>query len=186
MLCLAETFGAKLTEATLAGYTIGLDGLSDAQISKGVTLALQTCKFMPRPSELRALAGEPTGHDQAETAWASVLRATRHGSYRAINFEDGLINATVRQMGGWPALLARSGEEFDKWAKAEFCRVYEALLRTGASDDSCRYLPGICETKPGEVTCSRTGTKSMWEPQPPMLIERAGSPKLTRENPNDA
>ena len=125
---LAETFGRKLSKAGLLAYWIGLKDLDVSEVDQACGAALQACKFMPTVAELRELCGQDSVESRAIKAWSSVSSAAGDvGSYRAISFQDATINAVVRNMGGWPELLSRTGDEFDKWARQEFIKCYKSL-----------------------------------------------------------
>lgn len=143
---LGEAFRQRVSETMLDAYELGLSDLSGSQVEQAVTAAIRGCKFCPTPAELRELAGEATAADRALLAWQSVERATSIGSYRSVDFEDAIINAVIRTLGGWPALLARTPEEFDKWARKDFLETYRAFARTGVDGESCRPLPGLSES----------------------------------------
>lgn len=138
---LAETFGRKVTEATLSAYTIGLGGLTPQQVEAATGKALRSCKFMPTPAELRELAGELKLTDRAEIAWACFERAvTQHGGYRSVCFDDPAINATVQSLGGWSACCEMPAHEFDSFLRPKFLKAYEANARAGRG---CGAMAGM-------------------------------------------
>lgn len=145
---LCEAFNRKPTPATFAAYEIGLKGLSEEQVEHATAMALAKCKFMPVPAELRELAG--TGGDSyesmAERAFHVLDKAvTSLGGDRSVNFHDGAINATVRLLGGWQKCCDQPREEFEKWYRKDFIRVYVGVCRNGASDELRRYHGGRIE-----------------------------------------
>jgi hypothetical protein len=150
VVALCEAFGRTATEATIGAYDIGLRGLTDSQVTAATGLALQRCKFMPVPAELRELAvGAGQSYEgMAERAFLVLDNAVRrHSDMVSINFADGLLNATVRVLGGWPVLHedAMTTERFTVWFRKDFLATYVRLAKSGASPDLCRYLPGKCE-----------------------------------------
>lgn len=153
-------FDREATDATLQGYWWGLDDLSIEDVERSCRRALGECRRMPVPAELRELAGIARPEDAAQIAWQAVERATSLGSYRTVDFEDRLINATIRSLGGWPAILERSPEEFDKWVRKDFLATYQAFSRTGVSDEAAAPLPGLSRT--GDVR-RIDGTSLEWE-----------------------
>ena len=52
MSTLSATFGRPLEDAALEGYWIGLTSIDDGQFLCAMRTALETCKYMPPPSEL--------------------------------------------------------------------------------------------------------------------------------------
>lgn len=153
ILGLAEAFKRKPTPALLNAYQIGLDGIPIDAIEQATADAMRTLKFMPLPVELRQLSGEMAPEDRAVSAWQAVCDAITagHNSWDHVDFDDGLINATIRNMGGWVALLSKTEEEFDKWAKQDFLKTYQAFMRAGVNGDACRPLVGLSETGNHEV-----------------------------------
>jgi hypothetical protein len=146
---LCEAFGRTASEATIGAYDIGLRGLSDAEIERAAALALRTCKFMPVPAELRELAtGQGEGFEaMAEKAFHALKQAMqRLGPDYSVNFADGLINATVRLLGGWIRVNEIPvGDELDKWFRKEFIATYVRQCKSGASEELRRYLGGNLE-----------------------------------------
>jgi hypothetical protein len=123
---LAAIFSRPLDVPTLKGYELGLSDLSDEELARATAKALKTCKFMPSPSELRELAGAGKGA-AALVAWDRVRWAMRkYGYTHSVDFGP-LVNAVVRNMGGWIALDAMSKDHIDVWGKKEFERVYSIL-----------------------------------------------------------
>lgn len=58
LAALAETFGEPLSSARIRGYFTALEDLPMEAACGAIREALRCCKFFPKPSELRALAGE--------------------------------------------------------------------------------------------------------------------------------
>jgi hypothetical protein len=145
---LAESYRQKVTPGLFHGYRMGLSGLSTTDIERACATALQKCKFMPVPAELRELAG--TGGDSyesmAERAFHTLDKAvTSLGADRSVNFHDGAINAAVRLLGGWQKCCDQPREEFEKWYRKDFIRTYIGVCRNGASEELRRYHGGRIE-----------------------------------------
>jgi hypothetical protein len=153
VILLGETYRQSVSKVTIEAYAVGLEGLTDQQILAAGKRAIQTNKFMPTPSELRELAGQGNGA-RSIAAWADLLRAEGKGSYRHVDFEDPLINATIRMLGGWPAMFVRRDSiDGDKWYRIDFVRIYESLAAAGVDGEMCRPLPGLgmAQVRNGEV-----------------------------------
>ena len=143
---LAEAFNRKATEPLLLGYWMGLGDLELASVEHAAARALLEFKFMPVPAELRQLAGELLPADRAVLAWEAFVKARQlHGSYTSVDFDDKLINATVRNLGGWLQVDERLEQDGDKWVRKDFERVYQTFLRTGATASHCLALGGLHE-----------------------------------------
>lgn len=143
---LCETFGREASKATTYGYWLGLSDLSLSSVKDAATKAIRSCKFMPTPAELRELAGVTNATDRALLAWAAVEKAAPLGSYKSVDFDDPLINAAIRSMGGWPAILEKTQQDFDTWVRKDFIAAYQGFMRAGADGDVCRPLPGLADT----------------------------------------
>lgn len=155
---LAESYRQKVTPGLFHGYRMGLAGLAIADIERGCAMALQKCKFMPVPAELRELAG--TGGESyesmAERAFHVLQGAVSSlGGDRSVNFHDGAINATVRLLGGWQKCCDQPREEFEKWYRKDFIRTYVNVCRGGASEELRRYHGGRIEQQ-NEAYVGRT------------------------------
>jgi hypothetical protein len=143
---LAEAFGREASPATHLGYWLGLQDLPIEAIRLAVSSALRRCKFMPSPAELREMAGEGDSKSRAQAAWLELEETVRVvGGYRSVDFEDRTINAAVRSLGGWERICLLSAEEFDKWLRKDFLACYEALDRSGVSEEASAPLVGICD-----------------------------------------
>jgi hypothetical protein len=114
-----------------------------------VLRAIRELPRMPKPAELRELAGVNVAEDtKAVEAWSDVQRAVAIGPYKWIDFADQRINATIRSLGGWPNFLESfNNSESEKWARHNFLKAY-AAVGDRLSPESCRPLIGL-----GEKTC---------------------------------
>lgn len=147
---LASAFSIDASAGLVLGYWMGLKDMALADIEGAIDRALRECKFMPKPVELRALAGEMSNEQRAVLAWDAFKKAiSQHGAYRSVDFDDPLINATARNLGGWTALCAKPNEEFDKWTRKDFERVYTSMCSSGTSPESCMPLAGLCDAENG-------------------------------------
>lgn len=166
VVALAEAFGRKASETTVETYRIGLRGLSDAEIEAATAAALQECEFMPPPAVLRRLAGSGKAStlDLAISAWGDVERAFPVGAYKWVDFDDPIINAVIRHLGGWVAMFDQCGtSEKEKWYRHEFVKVYQSFAANGISEEACRPLQGINQ---GERVRLVNGKVMIQEPTP--------------------
>ena len=129
----------------LRGYVMGIGDLDAESIQSAVLRAIRESDRLPRPAELRRLAGEVTDPESlAVAAWGDVLRAVDYGAGKPIAFRDATINAAVRLLGGWPAFVARfSGAEAEKWARIDFIKAYRTLASRGFDGDLAKPLAGL-------------------------------------------
>ncbi len=134
------------TEALLRGYWMSLEDVQLKDFVVGARRAIRDCTFLPKPAELRKLCGEITAELRAVIAFDYVRRAIASpGTYVSVQFDDPTIHAVVRSLGGWPALGKLSVDEFEKWTRAEFLRLYQAYAGNPPAELP-DYLPGISET----------------------------------------
>jgi hypothetical protein len=141
-----ETFGQQATKPILHGYWLGMQDLPLEAVQRAVAVAITQSERTPRPVDLRRLAGEQTAEQRAIAAWGDVQRAVPRGAYKHIDFADRLVNATIRNLGGWPTFIARfSDEESEKWARHEFLKTYQSLSSSGVNGEACLPLPGLSE-----------------------------------------
>lgn len=167
---LAEAFGQKFTPARLMAYEAGLADIDLRTVGEGVMRSIRECQFMPSVFELRQLCGAksniPLGKDRPTIAWGDVRRAiSRVGGYDSPNFNDPLIHAVIRQLGGWPALCDSTSEEL-VWREKDFLRTYAAMMQMNVPSEQLERLAGIAEKENGpcfpalivDVGCLGTGT----------------------------
>lgn len=145
---LAAAFRVEPTEALFEGYWLGLRSLDIEDVEAAVVRAIESGRHMPRPAELRASSGVLTPSMRAVMAFEVVARSVRtHGHRASVNFDDPLINASLRLLGGWGRVCLLPQEEFAKWVRKDFLATYEGLCESGVSDDLCVHLPGLDEVE---------------------------------------
>lgn len=140
----------EVSKAMFTGYWLGLCDIALDAVRCGVERAIRSCKFMPSPAELRELSGEMKPEQRAIIAWDAFEKATRSvGWYNSVEFDDPLIHATVRNLGGWCRVIERIEDEdkIDKWVRKDFERVYRAMAETGISEDQARPLVGNADAQ---------------------------------------
>lgn len=126
---LAEAYAETVSQARAEAYFLALGDLAVEEVEAAARACLRTCRFFPRPVELReALAGSPA--DQAEQAWARFLLAVRDvGSYATVDFGDAALHETITVLyGGWESCWRLETAELS-YRHAEFLRVYRSLQR---------------------------------------------------------
>ena len=145
---LMAAFRVEPTEDMVLAYAAGLADLSIAEIEAATLWGLRNCRFMPTIAELRGAVGRKDDIDaMASDAWQDVERAFCFGCYQTVDFEDRCINAAIRSMGGWVALLDRVGNAEDaNFARLEFLKLYKAKRGSGFSESYASPLKGIGES----------------------------------------
>lgn len=144
ILALAANFRTEADEPMIFGYISGLDDLTIEAINVAFNAAIRTCRFMPTVAELRELAGVPKESDVAEQA-ADVADNARAivGAYRSPDFQDPIINAVIRSMGGWTLFCDTPDEQWISYDRKKFVEHYRRIARSGASKDSISSLGGM-------------------------------------------
>ncbi len=141
---LAANFNREADDAMFLAFECGLGDLPLADVQQAIYRAIRECRFMPTVAELRGLAGVMLPADRAILAWDAFVNAViAHGYCASVDFDDRLINVTVRSLGGWEACCEKSGDEFDKWLRKDFERVYAAFMRTGVGSEASAPLIGF-------------------------------------------
>ncbi len=140
---LAAGFGKEADSPMFLAYELGLEDLPMQDIERGVRAAMRQSKFMPTPRDIRDLSGAMFPDTRAALAFEALSKAViQHGSGKSIDFDDKVLNATVRNLGGWPRVCQLPAEEFDKWLRKDFERVYAGLCQSGISAEQAGYVVG--------------------------------------------
>ena len=144
MLC--EAFRRKASDLTFEAYHLVLRDVTDEQlVAAGRKALLGTGEWMPTAGQLRELAllGGESAESRAAAAYDEFDAAVaRYGADKSVSFADGLINATVRALGGWIWCCGREGEAYHTWQRREFLAIYTGLLRNGAGGADTRGFLG--------------------------------------------
>lgn len=147
---LAAAFNRQIDEALYTGYQLGLDDLAIEEIERAARRAIRECKFMPTVVELRELSGDMSPRVRAVKAWGHLVRAiATHGGYNSVTFDDLVINATVRNLGGWQYLCGMNPDEFDRFMPKRFQDTYALLCQGGISHEAAAPLLGIFDQENG-------------------------------------
>lgn len=183
---LAITFGRELTEPLIDAYWVSLRDLDLAILQRAAAKAMREMKFMPKPAELRELAGEGNGESRAIAAWGDVLKAIPLGPYKHIDFQDRLCNASIRVLGGWPTFLERfCDSESEKWARLDFVKTYQSLSSSGIDGDAAKPLAGLAEVQAsgGKTHPARPIRIACSNPPPRIEQKRKQEPRLELKRP---
>lgn len=142
---LCEAFSRTASKTTFLAYREALRDLTDEELKTAVHRALRESRFMPPPAELRSLV-LLSHEERAVRAWIAFERAVmRHGYIHSVNFDDPLINAVVRALGGWEHCCGMPADEFDTFLQKRFQETYRALAARGIGAEECEPLCGYFE-----------------------------------------
>ena len=179
LAALGATFNRQIDATVADAYSIGLEGLTAAEVSRACAAALRKCKFMPAPSELRALSGRAELRDlkhEAALAWDAVRKAIDRVDYTVALIDFGPhVNAVVRQLGGWDALCTAKLHDLDVWKRKEFERQYEVFAEKEIGDIGA---PLEGDWKTGHRVISIAGIPS--QPAPKGLPPKDANPDAAR------
>lgn len=135
---LAASFGRAIEKPLLEGYWLALSELTDAQFAAACRRALEGARFFPAAAELRAFAGIISLSDRGPEAWLIVRAALdQYDHTDSLDFGP-LVNAVVRDLGGWQYLCACSIPDL-VWREKEFVAKFRA--RANRPIDPGRGLP---------------------------------------------
>lgn len=140
---LAEAFTRQASEAMHNAYLRGLAGMTPDDVERATDAALTGSKFMPSPAELRELGGSMRLTDRAERAWMAFDQAiSQHSLYKTLLFDDVVINAVIRSLGGLAIAVEMDSDEYASFYRAKFLKAYEALARGRVGSEQCGALLG--------------------------------------------
>ena len=142
-----RTFGIEATTPMIHGYWLGLCDMDLQELQVTIARAIREMDRPARPAELRRMTGRlVASEDRAIAAWGDVLKAIPLGAYKHVDFQDKLVNATIRNLGGWPTFLSRfTDAESEKWVRIEFCKAYASFANSGVNGDAIAPLQGLSE-----------------------------------------
>lgn len=148
---------AKLSQQQLVVWFDNLSDLTGNQLRHAVATAVREGDDWPTISKLRRYA-DSTGinsKDRPLAAWQAVRASiSKVGGYESPHFDDPVVNAVIRELGGWPAVCETPSSEMH-WLEKRFCATYAALFNAKLPDDQRKRLPGITE-----ISNSREGYRS--------------------------
>lgn len=155
MAVIEATVGKEMTEEQSAAWYELLKDLTRDELERGVRVALQTHTFggFPPIGKIRECAGVSsraiTSDDKATLAWESVRRAIKKvGSYDSPKFDDPIIHAAIRSIGGWISLCDTPPDEM-KWRERDFRTNYASLSKCDLPTEQTQRLFGIAEKENG-------------------------------------
>lgn len=128
----------KVTPDALRLWIATFSDLTQEQLHDALLRYTKEGSEFPTPASVRKFAGhgEAGIDDRAGIAWANVRLAIRRvGPYESIDFDDRIINAAIRNIGGWEKLCDVPHDKIE-WKAKEFIDMYKTIVRTGIGDGS--------------------------------------------------
>lgn len=175
MGALASVFNRALDKAAIRAYELALEELSSEEMAIAAGAALKACRFMPTPAELLAFGKPPRNLAiEAADAWEAVCEAmNRHDYTDSVDFGP-LVNAVVRNLGGWVSLCDATKTDL-KFGRKTFERLYAEFASKPLDGLRGEPLIGAHRTTPVRVPIAGK--------VPPLQLPAAPSPvrQLVRE-----
>ena len=158
MHVLGQVFNEPITTIRTEGYFDALRDFTISQVNAAVRVAMRTCRFFPKPVELRELM-TGSAAERADVAWGELLRELRRVGYLGTpTFTDASLLPTIHTVfGGWARLcetLPAGGPELIGWMK-QFKSAYGTVdqrqrheqLLAAANPDLADALAAIAASK---------------------------------------
>jgi len=167
MESLGVVYQQQMSKELLKMYWMALQDVHLDQLEQAAAAHVATSQWFPKPCDLRSANPEA----DAVRAWDSAIAAIHHhGMYRHVDFEDQVVNATIRHLGGWPEFCSMDPKD-ESWIRKEFAKTYQALAKAGTSREQAAPLPGISEAN--QVTRVNGEVESQQ-----VLVRRVATPKI--------
>jgi hypothetical protein len=143
ILAIGLMYEKQITKPVIDLYWSALHDLELVDIDRALQIHMrdpERGRFMPKPADVRFQICRP--EKNSLIAWRQVEDAyCRFNYYQTVQFEDGTINAVIRDMGGWQWFSSQNLDE--PWTQKEFERRYEAYK--GQRIELHEPLPGFHE-----------------------------------------
>ena len=146
LMQLCDAFGKEYTVSRGKAYWLALNDLSLEHFRRAAVKCLRESKFMPVPAELREAVDIISAPERAILAFGVLSRALALGARVSVNFDDPLINAVVKNTGGWIALTRRNEQALDMYRKA-FIETYKCYMKNGISEVDTGHCVGLLEAQ---------------------------------------
>lgn len=145
--------GKPMSKEMLEAWFLMVGDLDAADLRRAVVVTMRDYQFagFPPVGLVRKNAGASQGSlqpsDRATVAWSAIKSAIATvGGYRSVQFDDPLVTASIRALGGWARFCdCEAGEKFDVWLRKEFEATYRTLMATGIDAEQAAPLAGIIE-----------------------------------------
>lgn len=126
---MASALSREADEALIEGFWRALRDMDIETVEVVCEEAARSLERFPAPVQLRRLAGVEPPEARAAAAWPEVARAAAGSG----DIADPISREAVRLMGGTRRLGLMNADEFGRWARRDFERLYvDALDRSEA------------------------------------------------------
>lgn len=149
---LTGAVGKPMPDEQIASWFALLNELTPEQFRRGIVETLRTHQFAGFPpvgsvrtNALAGVASTVAPKDRPVAAWLAVRTAiVRVGGYASPNFADPVINAVIRDLGGWPVVCDTPTSELP-WLEKRFREAYVAYSGVALRPYQTARLVGITE-----------------------------------------
>jgi hypothetical protein len=167
MESLGVVYQQQMSKELLKMYWLALQDVHLDQLEQAAAAHVATSQWFPKPCDLRSANPEA----DAVRAWDSAIAAIHHhGMYRHVDFEDQVVNATIRHLGGWPEFCGMDPKD-ESWIRKEFVKTYQALAKAGTSKEQAAVLPGLSQANQVTRVNGEVGSQQV-------LVRRVAAPKI--------
>jgi len=142
---LSDLYNAELSRVSITLYWEALKHHRIDLISVAASEHVKKSQWMPKPSEFLDILtkSDMNPEERAILAWGCVSRAAKSiGAYSCVDFDDPIINATIRNQGGWGRICTQPAEHFESFIRRQFIADYVVMYNAKLSPDSLLPLPG--------------------------------------------
>lgn len=180
---LFDMYGREASPGRLKLYWAAMQPvctLDEARMAMAV--ACRTAKFVPTVAELlEHITGKVS--DQAELAWGDVQKAVTVSYMADLDFEDRVINAVIRHMGGRQRFFEGFADaESEKWLRHSFVKCYCLLASRELSDEATSVLWGESDRGlvKGRSFTPRLAVIKCQDDRQPLLPARQHDPRIVQ------
>lgn len=176
LFVLGETFNESISDLRAEGYFDALRDFSLEEATAAMREALRTCKFFPKPVELRELV-DGDADTNADQGWAELIREVRRVGYMGTpDFTDGRIAmAIVDIWGSWRRLcetLPGEGPELVGWVK-QFKSAYRSQGVRARTDALAAGMPSAIRKQIADIAKAKQ--------MPPARLQLVEAEKLNNK-----
>lgn len=140
-------------------------------------------RFLPKPADVVRLL-EGGREDAAALAWGKVMKALQGAwASESLVFDDPVIHAAIRDMGGWPLLAAITNDEVP-FRQREFETRYRAYR--GRDFDYPAVVAGTSDIHNARIGAALAPPKMIGDPEKCLLVKQRGTTKKAALPPMQA
>jgi len=123
---LGATFGVEADAMLIEAYSLGLSELVASEIEYATGVAMQRCKWMPKPAELIEFVCGVSYEAQALVAFEELDSALLANEPSRLS---PLVAAITRHIGGFQSLREMPWQQFFTWKRKDFLTAHVTLAK---------------------------------------------------------